>query len=151
MAINGLVKLQTKARGSHFNPQLSFSRLVFYYFQSLSFLALEQQRWLLSKTMYDWVALEDRPYKEREHQGILKLTFPPLSIRPQHLHHIMLAAIFGSCGMAPPPPEGPPRLRDFVFDVVAFRDTLIRGSPKQYVAHFCEASFHAQFSTVDGR
>ncbi|PBK84579.1 hypothetical protein ARMGADRAFT_1170001 [Armillaria gallica] len=44
----------------------------------------------------------------------------------------MLAAIFGSCGMAPPPPEGPPRLRNFAFDVVAFRDTLIRGSPKQW-------------------
>ncbi|PBK65069.1 hypothetical protein ARMSODRAFT_978496 [Armillaria solidipes] len=46
----------------------------------------------------------------------------------------MLAAIFGACGMAPPPPEEPPRLRDFVFDVVAFRDMLIRNCPKQWAS-----------------
>lgn len=84
--------------------------------------------------MNDYVALEDQLYKESEHQGILKLPFSPLSILPQYSHHVMLAAIFGACGMAPPPPEEPPRLRDFVFDVVAFRDMLIRNCPKQWAS-----------------
>ncbi|KAK0220692.1 hypothetical protein IW262DRAFT_1297738 [Armillaria fumosa] len=43
----------------------------------------------------------------------------------------MLAAIFGACGMAPPPEE-PETLRDLVFDVVAFRDMLIQSCPKQW-------------------
>ncbi|KAK0463439.1 hypothetical protein IW261DRAFT_1597696 [Armillaria novae-zelandiae] len=50
----------------------------------------------------------------------------------------MLAAIFGACGMAPPP-AGPERLRNFVFDVVAFRDTLIRSCPKQWALVLADA------------
>ncbi|KAK0474330.1 hypothetical protein EDD18DRAFT_1367814 [Armillaria luteobubalina] len=43
----------------------------------------------------------------------------------------MLAAIFGACGVAPPPEE-PETLRDLVFDVVAFRDMLIQRNPKSW-------------------